>query len=230
MTKERTRLDRAFSEIFESLLKGKLNTVNIGVVTEFKATKPPKLSAQIVLKTLFEGEDEAKLIGICEDCPIIYPGAGDWWLTFPVKVGSYVLMLFNQRSMADWLDQGGIVEPSKTRTFSLSDAIAIAGILPDSENFDSIDEDGISLRKKDNSIFLKLLNTGITARLADMDVEITADEIKAKPTTVVPVSTDVKVYNPAGTPGPGYVSLLLHTHAVSGAATLLPNTDGSGPP
>jgi hypothetical protein len=180
------------------------------------------------LKRLFEGKDEAELVGVLEDCPIIYPGAGDWWLTFDLKVGSNVLILYNERSIADWLDQGGIVEPSKTRTFSESDAIILAGILSDPNNFDSIDGDCISLRKKDNSLFLKLFNDGITARLADMDLEITKDEAKAKPTKPS-ISTDVKVYNFTGTPGPGYVSLKDHTHPVSGAATLLPNTI-PGPP
>lgn len=221
MTKERTKLDRAFSDIFEELMKGK-HTINIGEVTAFQKTKPPKASVQIVLKRLFEGEDEAKQIAILGDCPIVYPGAGDWWLTFDLKVGSNVLVLYNERSIADWLDQGGIIEPSKTRTFSESDAIVIAGILSDPDNFDEIDGDCIALRKKDNSLFLKLFNDGVTARLKDMDLEITADEIKAKPTGIL--STDIKVYNFAGVPGPGYVGLKDHTHPVSGAATLLPNT------
>jgi hypothetical protein len=212
MTKERTRLDKAFEDIFEELLKGK-HTINIGEVTSFQKTKPPKASVQIVLKRLFEGEDEARLVGILDDCPIIYPGAGDWWLTFDLKVGSNVLILYNERSIEDWLDQGGIIEPSKTRTFSESDAIIIAGILPDPDNFDSIDDDCISLRKKDNSLFLKLFNGGITARLEDMDLEITKDEVKAKPTTTIPISTDIKIYNAAPVPpAPGYVSLLNHVH------------------
>lgn len=229
MIRERTRLDRAFADIFEELIKGK-HTVNIGKITAFQKTKPPKLSAQIVLKQLYEGEDEARLIAICEDCPIIYPGSGDWWLTFPLELGDYVLLLFNERSIADWLDRGDIIEPSKTRTFSISDAIAIAGILHDSINFDSIDDDGITLRKKDNSLYLKLREDDIVARLEDMDLIISKDEVKAKPTGLpIPTSTDIKVYNQLGTPGPGYVSLKDHTHPVSGAATLLPNTT-PGPP
>ena len=230
MTKERTRLDKAFEDIFEALITGKINTVKIGEVTEFHATKPPRVSVQIAMKRLYEGKDEAELIPICEDVPVIYPGSGDWWLTFPIKVGSNVVLLFNDRSLAEWLDQGGIVEPLNERKFSLSDAIAIAGILPDPDNFDSIDTDGISLRKKDNSIFLKLLDTGLIARMEDMDLEITKDEIKAKPTKPL-VSTDIKVYNHIGQPPPafGYISLKDHVHAVSGANTLPPTTI-PGPP
>ncbi len=195
------------------MITGKINTVKIGEVTQFHATKPPRVSVQIAMKRLYEGADEAVLIPILEDVPIVYPGAGDWWLTFPVVKGSNVVLLFNDRSLAEWLDRGGLVEPMSTRKFSLSDAIAIAGILPDPDNFNSIDTDGIALRKKDNSLFLKLLNSGVTARLADMDVEITADEIKAKPTTILPVSTDIKIYNAAPVPpAPGYVSLLNHVH------------------
>ncbi len=213
MPKERTKLDRAFSEIFEELMKGK-HTINIGEVTVFQKTKPPKLSAQIVLKRLFEGADEAVAIAICEDCPIVYPGAGDWWLTFPIPVGSNVVLLFNERSIADWLDQGGIIEPSKTRTFNVSDAIAIAGILPDSLNFNSIDDDGIALRKKDNSLFIKLFDNGATVHMTDMDLEITKDEVNAKPLTLLPPtkSTDIKVYNHIGPPA-GYVSSKDHLHS-----------------
>lgn len=232
MTKERTKLDRAFSDIFEELMKGK-HTINIGEVTAFQKTKPPKASVQIVLKRLFEGEDGARQIAILDDCPIIYPGAGDWWLTFDLKVGSNVLILYNERSIADWLDQGGIIEPSKTRTFNESDAIVIAGILPDPDNFDEIDGDCIALRKKDNSLFLKLFNDGITARLKDMDLEITDDIVKAKPTKAL-ISTDVKIYNHVGHPplNIGYVSLLNHIHIVNvpGAVTEKPTVTEPGPP
>ncbi len=223
MTKERTRLDKAFEDIFDALITGKINTVKIGEVTQFHATKPPRVSVQIAMKRLYEGADEAVLIPILEDVPIVYPGAGDWWLTFPVVKGSNVVLLFNDRSLAEWLDRGGLVEPMSTRKFSLSDAIAIAGILPDPNNFDSIDTDGIALRKKDNSIFLKLLNSGVTARLADMDLEITADEIKAKPTKSL-IPTDVKVYNWVGPPA-GYVSLLGHTHLAPSGVTGAPIPD-----
>lgn len=234
MTKERARLDRAFEDIFNALITGKINTVKIGEVTEFFKTKPPRVSVQIVTKRLYEGADESVLIPVLLDVPIIYPGAGDWWLTFPVVKGSNVVLLFNDRSISEWLDQGGLVEPMSTRKFSLSDAIAIAGILPDPDNFDSIDEDGIALRKKDNSLFLKLLDSGIIARLADMDVEITADEVKAKPTKAL-TSTDVKVYNHIGQPPPtfGYVSLLNHVHlggTLGGGLTDKPNVTEPGPP
>lgn len=228
MVKERTRLDKAFEDIFDALITGKINTVKIGEVTEFFKTKPPRVSVQIVMKRLYEGKEESELMPICEDVPIVYPGAGDWWLTFPIKVGSNVILLFNDRSIAEWLDQGGHVEPMDTRKFSLSDAIAIAGILPDPDNFDSIDDDGIALRKKDNSLFLKLLDTGIIARLKDMDVEITDDEIKAKPTTTIPISTDIRVYNPVGPP-PGYVSLLTHVHLAPSGNTGPPIPDTGTP-
>ncbi len=224
MTEDRTPLDNAFDQIFDALITGKINTIKIGRVTEFQKTKPPKVSVQIVNKRLYEGAEEAELLPIIEDVPIVYPGSGDWWLTFPVVKDSYVVLLVSDRSIADWLDQGGVVEPSKRRKFDISDAIAIAGILPDPENLDSIDDDGIALRKKDNSLFLKLLSTGVTARLKDMDLEITDDEIKAKPTGVVPVSTDIKIYNIVGPP-PGYVSLKDHVHLIP-----VPPTGTVGPP
>ncbi len=69
-----------------------------------------------------------------ENVPVIFPRAGGASLTFPVVEGDTCLLLFIERSMDRWLQQGGQVTTKDSRKFDLSDAVAIMGLSPFSEN------------------------------------------------------------------------------------------------
>lgn len=62
--------------------------------------------------------------------PVIFPRSGGASLTFPVKPGDPVLLIFCGRSLDGWLNRGGIVDQDDNRMHSLNDAVAIPGLLP----------------------------------------------------------------------------------------------------
>jgi hypothetical protein len=131
----------------------------IGQVTAFDAAKQT-ISAQPVLKQLLDGDDEADMLPIIEDVPLVLFGSGDMWMTVDISVGSYVLLLVSERAIETWLDQGGIVDPQRNRIFDLSDAIAIPGINPYPDILPGLASDAITLRLRDNTASITLETDG----------------------------------------------------------------------
>ncbi|EHF8259118.1 hypothetical protein B8Z58_005064, partial [Enterobacter roggenkampii] len=61
------------------------------------------------------------------DVPVIFPRGGGCTLTFPVKAGDECLVIFSDRCIDFWWQNGGIQEPADPRMHDLSDAFAIVG-------------------------------------------------------------------------------------------------------
>jgi hypothetical protein len=65
---------------------------------------------------------------VITDVPVVFPGAGDYSVTFPIAKGDTVLLIFAEGSLDQWLTKGGEVDPQDDRRFSLTDAIAIPSL------------------------------------------------------------------------------------------------------
>ncbi|MFW5880814.1 MAG: Gp138 family membrane-puncturing spike protein [Spirochaetota bacterium] len=75
---------------------------------------------------------------IISDVPVVWPRAGGASLTMPVKKGDTVLLVFSDRALDTWLDEGKREPPPSRRAHAYSDAIAIPGLVPFA-GFDSAD-------------------------------------------------------------------------------------------
>lgn len=64
------------------------------------------------------------------DVPVVFPRSGTGGTFFPLKKGDTVMLVFCQRSMDDWTDNGGEVEVRDTRLHNITDAVAIPGLFP----------------------------------------------------------------------------------------------------
>lgn len=69
-------------------------------------------------------------VPVIVNVPVAFPGAGGFRITFPISLGDTVLLVFSDRSLDKWLDQGGEVSPDDSRVHNLSDAVAYPGIRP----------------------------------------------------------------------------------------------------
>lgn len=92
---------------------------------------------------------------ILNNVPVIFPRAGEASLTFPVMPRDTCLLLFIERSTDLWKSVGGVVAPNDPRKFDLSDAIAIMGLMPFSENSLSENNEDVLLTYKNSSIRIK---------------------------------------------------------------------------
>jgi Phage protein Gp138 N-terminal domain len=58
---------------------------------------------------------------LCVDCPIVFPGGGDFLMTFPLTRGDEVLINFTARCLDGWWQSGGVSPQAQLRMHDLSD-------------------------------------------------------------------------------------------------------------
>lgn len=157
-TRTQEPFDVAMGELFDDLMTD-VHTAAPARVISFDSSLQTCV-VQPTLKRKYKGSDTAELLPVIEDVPVIFPGSNDLFLTFDLKADSYVLLIFSERAIADWMVQGGEVDPQRKRKHALSDAIAIPGILPTPSILTTVEADTISMRNKLNTANVKVKTDG----------------------------------------------------------------------
>jgi len=159
-----------FNEFLEDFMTD-IHTCMPGKVISFDAAAQT-IEVQPCLKRLFFGDDEAIEIPIIGDVPVVFPGSGDFWITFDVKPDSYVLLVFAERSIANWMQAGGVIDPEANHKFNFSDAIAIPGMLPTPAALSTIDSDALTIRNVDNDTQIQIKDNQINITTGTGTVQI----------------------------------------------------------
>lgn len=122
-------------DIFRNSVLSVLNGVNTslpGIVVDYDASTNKATIQPALNKAYLSGPMPMPIL---ENVPIMFPGGSGFNITFPIKKGDYVLLIFCQRSLDLWLSVGGQVTPNDPRKFDISDAIAIPGLQPFTGDF-----------------------------------------------------------------------------------------------
>lgn len=176
-------LGTMFREIIDSYVMNMYTCLPAQVISFDRSNQTCEV--QPVLKIKFYDEPEAVNLPIITDVPVVFPGSGDFWVTVDVKADSYVLLVFSQRSIASWLNGGGVVEPEVSRKFHISDAIAIPGINPFPDAIENFDADCITIRNRNNDQFVKVkadcveVNGNADFAVAYNDLKAAFDQLKS---------------------------------------------------
>ena len=89
-------------------------------------------------------------MAVLPDVPVQWSGGGDAVMTFPLKVGDDVLLVFSMVSRADWWLSKGVVTPFDRRLHNLSDAFAIPKIFREGDH-PEVDPDNIEIKFGDKA-------------------------------------------------------------------------------
>ena len=130
-----------------------VHTALPGTIIEYDNTLQ-KATVQPSLKKSYR-DGTTQEMPILNNVPVIFPRAGGASLTFPVVQGDTCLLLFIERSTDLWKSVGGVVAPDDPRKFDLSDAVAIMGLMPFSENSLSENNEDVLLTYKNSNIRIK---------------------------------------------------------------------------
>lgn len=130
-----------------------VHTALPGVIVSYDYTKQ-KAEIQPALKKSYLDGTTLDL-PILSNVPVIFPKAGGASLTFPVVQGDTCLLLFIERSTDLWKSVGGNVAPNDPRKFDLSDAVAIMGLFPFTENSLAENNSDVLLTYKSSNIRIK---------------------------------------------------------------------------
>lgn len=113
------------------------------------------------------------------DVPVCFPGGHDWFLTFPVGSGDECILLFSERAIDFWWQNGGTQLPAEFRTHDLSDAFAIVGVNSKPHALTDLRTDGPEIRTRDGShrlalasgyTFIGTAQSSMAASLAELPI------------------------------------------------------------
>jgi hypothetical protein len=108
-------------EIFLSM-----HCIKVGKITKFNKTKKTA-EVQIMLKRVLPDnsiKDYPQLLS----CPVMTLQGNGGSIQFPIVAGDDCIVLFSDRSIDTWLNNGTAAAPTSSRAHDLTDAIAIVGL------------------------------------------------------------------------------------------------------
>jgi hypothetical protein len=207
-------LYNAIEQVMTSIL-GTIHTALPGVIDKYdyaksRAEVKPMLSRKYGDGTVVE-------MPIIPNVPVVWPRTSAGCMSFPLQRGDFVLLVFSERSIDEWLHKGETLVPGDPRRFNLADAVALPGffpfvnstLIPNNEDFQVIFNGNTIKIKNDDTIEIKGKNT-VTIK-PDGNIEVGASSLKAL------LTEDLLTFLPN------------HTHAgvqtgggVSGIATFVP--------
>ena len=130
-----------------------IHTAIPGKIIKYDGEKNIAEVKPLIKKVFIEGEILAfpNIVNV----PVIFPISKNAGVCFPVEEGDGCLILFCEMELENWLNSslGEDVEPSVPRTFSLSDAFCIPGLIP-SKSFDLNNEKVLQIFYKNSKIII----------------------------------------------------------------------------
>ena len=132
-----------------------------GIIDSFNpatqtATVQPAISENVRL-----GQEDAKPtnLPLLTDVPCVFPRAGGYCLTFPVKKGDECLLVFSDMCIDGWWQSGGVQGQIETRRHDLSDAAALLGITSVPRAVTEYSGNSVMLRNEEKTAYVEIDNS-----------------------------------------------------------------------
>lgn len=129
------------------------------------------------------------------DVPIVFPRAGGFALTMPLKTGDEVLVVFGARCIDAWWQSGGVQPAAEARMHDLSDGFAIPGPTSQPRKLANVSTTAAQLRTEAGDAFIELG--------ADGAVTITGSSIALNSDTLTHNGTNISSTHVHGGIAPG---------------------------
>lgn len=178
----RTGDEQQIMEQIQRNVSSQLRVALPGIIQSFD---PDTVTAvvQPALKGSYDGKSLP--LPLLVDVPVVFPRGGGCTLTFPVTAGDECLLIFGDRCIDFWWQNGGIQEPVDLRQHDLSDGFAFVGPQSQARKISGISMSGAQLRSDDGAAFVEVATghditvttPGKLTATATGGAEITAPEI-----------------------------------------------------
>jgi len=154
MTENNPAADPSLTDVIRGALTSRLLETYIHLPGTVDSYENGKAGVQINIKKKYE-DGTTSLTPVITDVPVLLPRSdgGEAYLQLPIKRGDTGLLAFSQRSMDEWLIEGGNKAPKSVRMNDKSDAIFIPGLYP-FNNTVSENNDNVVLKNGNMSIEL----------------------------------------------------------------------------
>lgn len=124
-----------------------------------------------------DGSTQSVNLPLLVDVPICWPRAGGFALTFPVKTGDEVLVVFASRCIDSWWQSGGVGAQAEVRMHDLSDGFAILAPTSQPKKIASVSSANVQLRDEAGTTFLEITPDGKARLVAATQIDIEAPTI-----------------------------------------------------
>ncbi len=151
------------------------------------------VDVQPVIQQFVASEDgqsnTTQSLPIIPGVPVVFPYAQKLGLslTLPIAIGDDCLLVFADRSIDLWQENGGIqapIESTTPRTHDLTDAICIPGIINNITAIADYKTDAIEIRNKDRSFYIRLNDTIIEYKTTNATFTMDASSITLNAPTI----------------------------------------------
>jgi len=151
-------------EAVKRSVKLEMHCVQIGVIKSF-AAGTQLATIEIAMKQIIEiSEDGTKVFQeypLLLECPVMTLFGGNSFINLPIQPGDNCIVLFNDRDIDTWVNNGPGASPTTSRLHDISDAIAIVGIRPLTNSIPNFLGSGIRIYM-DGQNSIDLTSAGIT--------------------------------------------------------------------
>jgi hypothetical protein len=148
-----------------------------GVIEEYDATQQTcTVQPTIKIKQrATDGTQEWVTMPLLLDVPVIFPRGGSGALTFPITPGDEVLVIFANRSIDNWWQNGDVQLPAEWRMNDLSDGFAIPGPTSLPRKLENVSTETTQLRSVDGTTYIEITPDGMINIVAPQGLEITGN-------------------------------------------------------
>lgn len=108
------------------------------------------------------------------NCPIVWPRAGGYALTFPVKQGDEVLIIFADRCIDQWWQTAEVSPQIDLRMHDLSDGFAILAPTSQPKRLSDVSSTSVQLRNTANDCTISITDDGDVTITATGSVNVNA--------------------------------------------------------
>lgn len=150
---------------FDALAKSVFSMMRVSMPGIIESFDPDTVTCVVRPAIMGSVQDEvgnhtSKELPLLMDVPVVFPRGGGCTITFPVKAGDECLVVFSDRCIDFWWQNGGVQEPVDPRQHDLSDAFAFVGPQSQAEKISNISTDSLQIRTDSGSSFIELRQGG----------------------------------------------------------------------
>lgn len=143
---------RVLSEAFNTMLRSMMVCLP-GHIESFDESNQ-LATVQCGIKRIIDGKGEN--IPLIDNVPVQFSGSDEWHFWHHVGEGTEGIIVFSQRAMDSWIEQGGSVRPHVGRVMNESDAMFIPGIRSKPKAIPGFKNEGIGMSNNDGSEYIHL--------------------------------------------------------------------------
>lgn len=179
--------DPSWPRIMERLMAaaaGRVRGPLPGIVVAYDPLKR-RATIQLAVREVHKGEADEDVLTVprpLTDVPVAFDGAGGYWSSHPVGVGTTGLVMFCNAQISTWKQTGGLVDPIDKRRHAVADAVFLPG-MRDARQYDELDaapnDAWVFAVPEDGELRLGAADAAEPALLGDAFVNATDDLVDA---------------------------------------------------